>query len=69
MKMKNESIQIGVVMAVYNASETLKEAIESVRNQTYTNWIMICVDDGSSDNSFELLQEYSRKDPRISVFY
>lgn len=66
--MKNESIQIGVVMAVYNASETLKEAIESVRNQTYTNWIMICVDDGSSDNSFELLQEYSRKDPRISVF-
>lgn len=66
--MKDESIQIGVVMAVYNASETLKEAIESVRNQTYTNWIMICVDDGSSDNSFELLQEYSRKDPRISVF-
>ena len=54
--MENKSIQIGVVMAVYNASETLERAIESVRNQTYTNWIMICVDDGSSDNSFELLQ-------------
>lgn len=66
--MENKSIQIGVVMAVYNASETLERAIESVRNQTYANWIMICVDDGSSDNSFELLQEYSRKDPRISVF-
>ena len=66
--MESKSIQIGVVMAVYNASETLKRAIESVRNQTYTNWIMVCVDDGSSDNSFELLQEYSRKDPRISVF-
>lgn len=36
------SIQIGVVMAVYNASETLKSAIESVRNQSYSNWIMVC---------------------------
>ncbi|MEL6042724.1 glycosyltransferase family 2 protein [Bacteroides faecis] len=62
------SIQIGVVMAVYNASETLKSAIESVRNQSYSNWIMVCVDDGSTDNSFDILQEYSLQDSRITVF-
>lgn len=61
------SIQIGVVMAVYNASETLKSAIESVRNQSYSNWIMVCVDDGSTDNSFDILQEYSLQDSRITV--
>ena len=54
-------------MAVYNARHTLVRAIESVRSQTYANWLMICVNDGSTDDSLDILQEYARRDTRISV--
>ena len=46
---------VTVVMAVYNSSGTLARAIESVINQSYKDWLMICVDDGSMDNSLEIL--------------
>lgn len=62
-----KSILVTVVMAVYNASRTLSRAIESVRKQTYTGWLMICVNDGSTDDSLEILYEYARKDARITV--
>lgn len=52
---------VTVVMAVYNAAKTLPRAIESVLCQTLDNWRMICVNDGSTDNSQDLLEEYSRR--------
>lgn len=58
---------VTVVMAVYNAEKTLKQSIESVLNQTYSQWRMICVNDGSTDRSLEILNEYASKDARISV--
>lgn len=60
---------VTVVMAVYNAAKTLPKAIESVLCQTLDNWRMICVNDGSTDNSQDLLEEYSRRDSRIMVLY
>lgn len=57
---------ITVVMAVYNAAQHLRRSISSVQAQTYKNWRMICVDDGSTDNSLELLQEYALQDKRIT---
>lgn len=60
---------VTVVMAVYNAAKTLPRAIESVLCQTLDNWRMICVNDGSTDNSQDLLEEYSRRDSRIMVLY
>ena len=62
-----EKASVTVVMAVYNASRTLGRAIESVLEQTYRNWLMICVNDGSTDNSLEVLYEYAQKDLRIIV--
>ncbi len=56
---------ISVVMAVYNAQEYLCEAIDSILNQTETCFEFIIVDDGSTDGSWEVLQEYDRKDDRI----
>jgi len=59
--------KISVVMPVYNAEAYLKDAIESILNQTFTNFELIIVDDASIDNSYEIINEYSKKDERIVV--
>ncbi len=58
---------ISVVMPVYNAKRYLKEAIESVLNQTYPHFEFIIVDDGSTDKSLDILKQYKNKDPRIRI--
>lgn len=57
---------VSIIMATYNRAKTIKRAINSVLNQTYKNIELIIVDDGSSDNTFEILQDYH--DPRIRIF-
>lgn len=54
-------------MPVYNAKRYLKEAIESVLNQTYPHFEFIIVDDGSTDRTLDLLRQYEKKDSRIRV--
>lgn len=56
-------------MPVYNTELFIGDAINSVINQTYTNWELICVDDGSSDKSPELLTDFSKVDKRIKVIF
>lgn len=58
---------ISVVIPVYNTSSFLKECLDSIINQTYDNLEIICVNDGSTDNSLEILEEYKSKDKRIKV--
>jgi len=55
-------------MPVYNAGDFLMEAIESIRNQIYTDWELIVIDDCSQDNSQKILNEFTTKDKRIKVF-
>ena len=55
-------------MPVKNTEKYLPECIESIINQTEINWELIAVDDGSTDNSFEILYDYSSQDSRIKVF-
>lgn len=52
---------VSVVIPVYNSEKFLKKTMESVINQTYKNIEIICVDDGSTDNSLAILKEYSDK--------
>ena len=52
-------------MPVYNAERYLREAIESVLRQTYTNFELLLINDRSSDNSVAICKEYGEKDPRI----
>ena len=61
-------MKISVVTASYNYAEYIEETIQSVLNQTYNDWEMIIVDDGSSDNSIEIIQEYIEQDGRIKLF-
>ncbi len=63
-----EEIKVSVVCASYNYENYIKETIESVINQTYSSWEMIIVDDGSKDNSVEVIKSYSKKDDRIKLF-
>ena len=58
---------ISVILPVYNGEKYLKEAIESILNQTYTNFEFIIIDDGSKDSSLEIIKEYEKEDERIVV--
>ena len=58
---------VSVVMSVYNSEKYLPEAIESILNQTYTNFEFIIINDGSTDNSLRIIKEYANKDKRIIV--
>ena len=58
---------ITVIIPIYNVSKYLKNCLESVINQTYKNLEIICVNDGSTDNSLEILKEYKERDERIII--
>ena len=57
---------VSVIIPVYNSAQFLKESLESIINQIYPNIEIICVNDGSTDNSLEILQQYSDKITIIS---
>lgn len=65
----NNAPLVTVLMPCYNALPYLPEALESILNQTYTNLETLCINDGSSDNTGEVLEEYSKKDSRIKVIH
>lgn len=56
-----------IITASYNYADYIKETIESVLSQTFPNWEMLIVDDGSSDNSIEVIKSYAKKDSRIKL--
>ena len=57
---------VSIVIPIYNSEQFLKESLESVINQTYQNIEIICIDDGSTDNSLKILKTYSEKITIIS---
>ena len=66
--MKNNQPLITIIMAVYNAEQWLHKSIGSVLDQTYANWELFCMDDGSTDNSLLQLKEFAEQDRRIHVY-
>ena len=60
---------VSVIMAVYNTAEYLGYAINSVISQTYSDWELLAIDDGSTDDSGRMLDEWAKKDTRIRVFH
>lgn len=60
-------ISISVIIPVYNAEVTLPSTLDSVINQTFQDFEIICVDDGSTDSSKYILKKYSLSEPRITI--
>ncbi|MGB8634862.1 MAG: glycosyltransferase [Rhodanobacteraceae bacterium] len=58
---------VSVIMPVYNAGRWLRQAIDSVRAQTHEHWELLAVDDGSCDESPEILADFAQRDRRIRV--
>lgn len=63
----NENIKVSVVMPIYNAYNYLASAIESVLEQTLPNIELVCVDDGSTDKSLEIIKKYQHADSRVRI--
>lgn len=59
---------VSIVLPVYNGAKYLRESIESVIDQTYTNWELLILDDCSIDETAEISKEYAEKDSRIKYF-
>lgn len=57
--------KISVLMGAYNCADTIKTSIESIQNQTFTDWELIICDDGSSDNTVTIVEELKKSDERI----
>lgn len=54
-------------MPVYNCERFLKESVKSVLDQSFQNWELIAVNDGSTDNSLSLLKDFHLRDKRIQI--
>lgn len=59
---------VSIITPTYNHEKYIKECINSVLQQAYSNWEMIIVDDGSSDNTYSIAKEFASTDSRIRVF-
>jgi len=64
-----EDPKISIIIPVYNTEKYLPSCIESALNQTYSNIEIICIDDGSTDTSGDLLDAYAKKDNRLKVVH
>ena len=64
--MKHEK-KVSIIMGVRNGGDRFVEAVESIENQTYTNWEFIICDDGSTDDTFEKLTEYAKDRPQYKI--
>lgn len=60
---------LDIIIPVYNTAQYLEQCIQSVIAQTFTNWHMLLVDDGSTDNSPQICDKWAERDPRITVIH
>lgn len=65
----NDMPLVSVIMPAYNQAQYIAEAIESVKAQTYSNWELAIVDDGSPDNVAEVVKKYTESDSRIKFYH
>lgn len=65
----NKNPLISIIVPIYNSEKTLNRCINSILEQTYNDWELLLIDDGSIDHSGELCDQYAAKDQRIKVFH
>ena len=65
----SEHPKVSVVLPVYNKAEFLEETLEQILGQSFSDWELIAVDDGSSDGSGEILNRFAMKECRMQVIH
>ena len=65
----HNNIKVSIAVPIYNSSLYLSKCINSILSQSYKNIEVILVDDGSTDNSLEIMKKYQKKDERIKVYH
>ena len=66
--MEQMNSRISIIVPIYNVEAYLQQCLESLQQQTYTNLEIVCVNDGSTDGSHKILEEFAKKDERIRLF-
>ena len=61
------TVTLSVIVPVYNGGNTLKQCIRSIVGQTYTDFELIIVNDGSTDESLAIAEQYAKEDARVRV--
>ena len=66
--MKTDFGLVSIIMPSYNSSKYIAKTIDSIINQSYTNWELLITDDCSTDNTCEIIKEYTAYNQRIKLF-
>ena len=62
-------VQFSIIVPLYNAEAFLRKCLDSIFAQTYQNFEVVAVDDGSTDSSYDILKEYSKKYSQLKVVH
>ena len=65
----NECVKISIIVPIYNSEKYLQRCIDSILSQTFNDYELILINDGSSDNSGNICDKYEKEDHRIKVFH
>ncbi|MEA9442485.1 glycosyltransferase family 2 protein [Aeromonas caviae] len=60
-------VLVSIIMPSYNSAATIASSIKSVQQQNYSHWELLITDDGSTDDTVELVRQFCKDDPRITV--
>lgn len=69
MTQKADTVRLDIIMPVYNTADYLDQCLQSIADQTLTDWRLIIVDDGSTDGSPQICDRWAEKDSRITVVH
>lgn len=67
LKLTRKKVRVSVIMPVYNAAKYLRICLDTILNQTLSQIEVICVNDGSTDESLQILEEYQKRDKRVII--
>lgn len=66
-RMVLEQVEVSVIVPIYNSAKTLSQCLDSILNQKYKNFEVICINDGSSDSSYEILMKYANDHSNLLI--
>ena len=68
MTKESNKPEISIIMATYNRAHFIEETLTSIINQSFQNWECLIIDDGSSNNTFEIIKTYTDSDKRFRYY-